>query len=95
MAKHGSEPTDTSLEMMKRKRVVSAVKVARVAKAVPVAKADKAVRADQLAAKEAVLRVAVVHKPFSASLTSSLISILTSESLETNLRIMKAALLTT
>ena len=84
--------------MMKRKKVVSDVKaarVARVAKAVPVAKADKAVRADQLAAKEAALRVAVVHKPFSASLTSSLISILTSESLETNLRIMKAALLTT
>ena len=86
MAKHGSEPTDTSLEMMKRKRVVSDVKAARVAKAVPVAKADKAVRADQLVVKEAALRVAVVHKPFSASLTSSLISILTSESLETNLR---------
>lgn len=84
--------------MMKRKRVVSAVKAARVAKAVPVVKADKAdkaVRADQLVVKEAALRVAVVHKPFSASLTSSLISILTSESLETNLRIIKAALLTT
>ena len=73
---------------MKRKRAMSVVKAAKVVlvdKAVQADKEDKEVRADQLAAKEAVLRVAVVHRPSSASVTISLTSTLLSEILETKL----------
>ena len=90
MALSGLEPTDIRLEKVKRKRkrVVSVVKAARAARVVPVAKAVPAareVKADQLVAKVAVLLVAVVLRPSSASATSSLINISISERLENKL----------
>ena len=75
MALPGSEPTDLSLEMRKKKRVVSAVKVAK-AKAVPVAKVVKA--AKEVKVDEEV-KVAVLVRSSSASATSSLINISISE----------------
>ena len=76
MALPGSEPTDLSLEMRrKKKRVVSAVKVAK-AKAVPVAKVVKAAKEVKVVEE---VKVAVLVRSSSASATSSLISISISE----------------
>jgi hypothetical protein len=76
MALPGSEPTDLSLEKMRRKRVMSAVKEA---KAVPVAKAVKAAKAAKEVKVDEEVKVAVLVRSSSASATSSLISISISE----------------